>query len=54
MRGAIHVAFEEGTQAQWLHELLAPREARRHAAVGIWTALLGAHAPHGNVRTSSP
>lgn len=24
MRGAIHVAFEEGTLAQWLHELLAP------------------------------
>ena len=24
MRGAIHVAFEEGTQAQWLHDLLAP------------------------------
>jgi transposase len=24
MRGAIHVAFEEGTQAQWLHELLDP------------------------------
>jgi len=24
MRGSIHVAFEEGTQAQWLHELLAP------------------------------
>jgi hypothetical protein len=24
MRGAIHIAFEEGTQAQWLHELLAP------------------------------
>src|SRR3972149_1334217 len=24
MRGAIHVAFEEGTQAQWLHELLVP------------------------------
>ncbi len=24
MRGAIHVAFEEGTQAQWLHELLTP------------------------------
>ena len=22
MRGAIHVAFEEGTQAQWLHDLL--------------------------------
>lgn len=28
MRGAIHVAFEEGTQAQWLHDLLAPRVAR--------------------------
>lgn len=24
MRGAIHVAFEEGTQAQWLHDLVAP------------------------------
>jgi len=24
MRGAIHVVFEEGTQAQWLHDLLAP------------------------------
>ncbi len=28
MRGAIHVAFEEGTQAQWSHELLAPRVDR--------------------------
>jgi len=24
MRGSIHVAFEEGTQAQWLHDLLLP------------------------------
>jgi transposase len=24
MRGSIHVAFEEGTQAQWLHDLLTP------------------------------
>lgn len=24
MRGTIHVAFEEGTQAQWLHDLFAP------------------------------
>jgi hypothetical protein len=24
MRGAIHLAFEEGTQAQWLHDLLVP------------------------------
>jgi hypothetical protein len=24
MRGAIHVAFEEGTQAEWLHDLLVP------------------------------
>lgn len=28
MRGAIHVTFEEGTQAQWLHELLARRVDR--------------------------
>jgi len=28
MRGSIQVAFEEGTQAQWLHELLAPRVDR--------------------------
>jgi hypothetical protein len=28
MRGAVHVAFEEGTQAQWLHDLLSPRVAR--------------------------
>lgn len=24
MRGAVHVALEEGTQAQWLHDLLTP------------------------------
>jgi hypothetical protein len=24
MRGAVHVVFEEGTQAQWLSELLTP------------------------------
>jgi len=24
MRGRVHVAFEEGTQAQWLHDLLEP------------------------------
>ena len=24
MRGSVHVAFEEGTQAQWLHDLLRP------------------------------
>ena len=24
MRGAVHIVFEEGTQAQWLHELVAP------------------------------
>jgi transposase len=28
MRGAIHVAFEEGTQAQWLHDLLEPHVHR--------------------------
>ena len=24
MRGSVHVALEEGTQAQWLHDLLEP------------------------------
>jgi transposase len=24
MRGSLHVAFEEGTQAQWLHDLVSP------------------------------
>lgn len=28
IRGAIHVAFEEGTQAQWLYDLLTPRVDR--------------------------
>jgi transposase len=28
MRGTVHVAFEEGTQAQWLHDLLFKRVAR--------------------------
>jgi hypothetical protein len=28
MRGGVHVAFEEGTQAQWLHDLLKPRVHR--------------------------
>lgn len=28
MRGAIHVAFEEGTQAQWLYDLLVPQVDR--------------------------
>lgn len=28
LRGTIHVALEEGTQAQWLHDLLAPMVAR--------------------------
>jgi hypothetical protein len=28
MRGSIHVAFEVGTQAQWLHDLLSPRADR--------------------------
>ena len=28
LRGTIHVAFEEGTQAQWLHDLITPLVAR--------------------------
>jgi transposase len=27
MRGSVHVAFEEGTQAQWLYDVLRPRVA---------------------------
>jgi hypothetical protein len=34
MRGAIHVAFEERTQAQWLHDLLVPRVDRWWCAIG--------------------
>jgi hypothetical protein len=29
MRGAVHVTFEEGIQAQWLHDRLAPLADRR-------------------------
>jgi transposase len=25
LNGSVHVAFEEGTQAQWLHDLIEPR-----------------------------
>lgn len=28
IRGSLHIAFEEGTQSQWLHDLLAPIAAR--------------------------
>jgi transposase len=28
LRGSVHVAFEEGTQAQWLYDLLSPRVHR--------------------------
>lgn len=28
LRGTVHVVFEEGTQAQWLHDLIAPLVAR--------------------------
>jgi hypothetical protein len=28
IRGTVHVAFEEGTQAQWLYDLLKPRVHR--------------------------
>ena len=46
MRGPIHVTFEEGTQAQWLHDRLVPlvdrvvvcnrREVRRHGNKSDW------------------
>ena len=28
LAGTVHVAFEEGTQAQWLYDLLSPRVGR--------------------------
>ncbi len=28
MAGSVHVVFEEGTQAQWLYDLLSPRVDR--------------------------
>ena len=33
MRGTVHLAFEEGTQAQWLHDLLAPLIDRTSCAI---------------------
>lgn len=46
MRGSLHVAFEEGTQAQWLHDLLWPlvervvvcnrRDAQRRGNKNDW------------------
>ena len=30
MRGSVHVVLEEGTQAQWLHDLLVPEVAIRY------------------------
>jgi hypothetical protein len=53
MRGAIHVALEQGTQAQWLHQLLTPRVDR------WWCAIGGANRARGTrgtsaTRTSSP
>ncbi len=46
LRGTIHVTFEEGTQAQWLHDLIAPLvawvivcdrrgERRRHSSLNL-------------------
>jgi len=28
LEGRVHVAFEEGTQAQWLHDVLEPQAER--------------------------
>ena len=46
IRGSVHVVFEEGTQAQWLYDLLVPlvarvvvcnrRDARPHGTKGDW------------------
>ena len=46
VHGSVHVTFEEGTQAQWLHDLLVPlvarvvvsnrRDERRHGTKSDW------------------
>jgi hypothetical protein len=35
MRGAVHVAFEEGTQAQWLHDMTCSRRSCTGCSWGI-------------------
>lgn len=45
MRGPVHVALEEGTQAQWLHDLLTPIVAE---AVVCDRRGQGAHGPKGD------
>jgi hypothetical protein len=49
MRGAVHVAFEEGTQAQWLQRL---DHLQRHAGRGLRRARLRhrERGPHSYVR----
>ena len=53
MRGAVHVALEEGTQAQWLHDLLG------RWWIGSSSAIGGGHRGRGttpirSMPTSSP
>ena len=31
----VHVAFEEGTQAQWLHDIVAPHAERGRVATAL-------------------
>ncbi len=47
MAGSVHVAFEEGTQAQWLYDLLSPRvdrvidsgaRSRSRAGYAVWAS----------------
>ena len=38
----VHIAFEEGTQAQWLHDVLAPHVER----VVVWMEDPGRHLGH--------
>jgi hypothetical protein len=45
MRGAIHVTFEEATQAQWLHDLLVPVVDRVVATVRDAEAPLAPYTP---------
>jgi hypothetical protein len=51
MRGAVHVAFEEGTQAQWLYDLLVPAWRGCSCVIAVGNRQRGSKAT-GTMRSS--